>query len=145
MKIFPLVILLSVLAACSNQPRNVSSSISPSGEVSAITKSLISTDEFIELPFWKELVGKGSSGLSAEEIAQAKAAVYRFYQHVSIRDGYYVCDLSSASEIKVSEEVFNDFTNNLKEINAFIKERRQNGVQIDLPEVTEEYLNSLLD
>lgn len=145
MKRLPVVILLSLFAACSNQPRNVSSIDSTTGDVYAITKSLSSSDELIDLPFWKTLTEKGSSGLSAEEIAKAKAAVYRFYQHVSIRNGYYSCDLSSASEIHVSEEVFNDLMNNLEEINRLVKERRDKGMEIELPDVTEDYLNSLLE
>ena len=145
MKLFPVSVLLFAVISCTYHAGNTSSEIPKSDKASEITKSIISENSIIDLPFWKILIQKGNQAVSVEELAQAKAALYRFYQHVKVQDNYYTCDLYSASDINVSEEIFNDLMNNLKEINAFVKEIREEGKEIVLPEFTEDYLNSLLN
>ena len=142
-KLFPLVFCLLVFS-CTNQTK--SSNANRSIDQSGITKGIsIPEDMLIDLPFWDELTKQGSqANITQEQLALAKVAIYRFYQHVSIQDGYYVCDLASPSDIHVSGEIYDDLMNNLTEINALVKERRDKGVHIDLPEVTDDYLDSLL-
>ena len=74
----------------------------------------------------------------------AKAAVYRFFQHVKLLDGIYVCDITSASEIDLSPDIFDDLINNLEDINQVIRYNKEKGLPLEVPDVTEEYLNSLL-
>lgn len=73
-----------------------------------------------------------------------KAAVYRFYKHVSVKDSLYILDIQDASEINISTRVFTALAENLKEMNDFIKLAKEKGENIDLFIPDEEYLNSLL-
>lgn len=106
-------------------------------------ESIISSDEWIEFSSTDSLI-KETESLSPEEAAQMKAALFRFYSHVKLEDGVYQCNLSSGKEINISEELFNVLLANLQETNSQIKEFRDKGVSVFLPEVTEDYLNSLL-
>lgn len=84
-----------------------------------------------------------SSDLEAR-LVLARAAIYRFYNHVKLLDGYYVCSLKSPEEINVSQSVFNSLRKNLDEMNSYIRSVRDSGDSITVPDVDEAYLNSLL-
>ena len=73
-----------------------------------------------------------------------KAAVYRFYKHVSVKDGYYVCGIKDGSEINVSQSVFVTLLENLNKMNRMIKEAKDRGEAIEVQVPDEEYMNSLL-
>ena len=79
-----------------------------------------------------------------DEVAQMKAATYRFYRHVRQANGIYVCALSSGEEINVSDRVFETLNKNLKELNLEIARTHKVGKSITTPEVDEDYLQSLL-
>lgn len=78
-------------------------------------------------------------------LAQTKAAIYRFFSHVTVVDNQYVCDLTSAEQINVSKAMYNKMMNNLKETNANIRESEAQGHRVELGPLGEEYLNSLLE
>ncbi len=82
--------------------------------------------------------------IKEEDMAQVKAAIYRFYKHVSIKDGYYVCDLTDGSAINVSQDIYLAFMDNLREMNDYIKSEREQGRDVVLSVPDEKYLNSLL-
>ena len=79
-----------------------------------------------------------------DKIAQMKAAIYRFYSHVKLVDGLYVCSLTDAAEINVSTKVYDELNKNLNDINKTISEAKKNGQNIVVPEVNDKYLKSLL-
>ena len=84
------------------------------------------------------------SNITEDDNAKMKAAVYRFYKHVSVKDSLYILDIQDASEINISTRVFTALAKNLKEMNDFIKLAKEKGENIDLFIPDEEYLNSLL-
>lgn len=84
--------------------------------------------------------------VSSDDIIQIKLALYHFYQHVRLEeDGYYYCELSSGKEIGVSEGFFNELMLRLDDVNKQIKAYREQGIEVDVPDISEEYLSSLLE
>lgn len=79
------------------------------------------------------------------QIEKAKAAVYRFYSHVTVENRQYVCDIESGKQINMSEATFSALLNNLNNMNSAIKEISERGDSIFIQPITEEYLNSLLE
>ena len=84
------------------------------------------------------------SSLNEEDMAKMKVAVYRFYKHVSVKDGYYVCGIKEGTEINISQLVFKTLLENLNEMNRIIKGAKDRGEAIEVKIPDEEYLNSLL-
>ena len=78
-------------------------------------------------------------------MAQLKAAIYRFYKHVSVMDGYYSCDITDGSDINISQEIYSALMNNLQEMNGYIKTEREQGRDVVMSVPDEKYLNSLLE
>ena len=72
-------------------------------------------------------------------------ALYRFYSHVKVVDDAYVCDLTNAQEIQVSERVFRSLSENLQKTNLQIQRLKEQGKKVTISEITPEYLNSLLE
>lgn len=85
-----------------------------------------------------------SDNLDEDELAQAKAAIYRFYTHVKVENGYYVCTIKDAKEINVSQKTFVGLLEGINILNEGIDKARQDGLPVELREPSEEYLNSLL-
>ena len=81
----------------------------------------------------------------AEDSAQMFVALYRFYSHVKVVDDAYVCDLTNAQEIQVSERVFRSLSENLQKTNLQIQRLKEQGKKVTISEITPEYLNSLLE
>lgn len=82
--------------------------------------------------------------VNQEQVAQMKAAIYRFYSSVHLEDGYYISELKSANDINVSVEVYSALLDNLNQMNAVIKEAKEKGANLDVQLVDSKYLNSLL-
>lgn len=85
-----------------------------------------------------------SGTLNEDELAQAKAAIFRFYSHVTIEDGYYICTIKSAEGINVSQKTFDELLNGLRILNKGVEKAKQDGLPVKLREPSKEYLNSLL-
>ena len=110
----------------------------------SIIRQLVSQNVHIDFDI-KELSNRVMANeIGAEEMAKARVAIHRFYSHVSIVDGRYVCSLKSASEINISERVFDGMLDNLNELNEFADKCRKKGEKYTMGQITEDYLNSLL-
>lgn len=92
-----------------------------------------------------EATGSRVSAENQEEVVKMKAALYRFFSRVKVENGQYVTDLASPEEINVSRGLYDALMNNLTEMNEFLAKAKENGEEAQIGEVTEEYLNSLLD
>lgn len=86
-----------------------------------------------------------SGTISGDDMAKAKAAIYRFYKNVSIVDGYLICSIRSGADINVSDSVFTALSENLNDMNSYIKEAKAKGETVNMFEPDENYLNSLLE
>ena len=73
-----------------------------------------------------------------------KAVLYRFYSHVKTIDGKNICSLKDAREINVSENLFSILQKNLKAGNDWVERCKEEGKEVVVMEITDEYLNSLL-
>lgn len=120
-----------------------------------LAKTIVENNDFIDVDvaavvkaLQDQSLKKRSSMLSDEyEVSSAKlrAAIYRFYSRVKIEDSHYVTDLQSPDEINVSERVYKALIDNLNEMNEFLAKIKAEGSEVYVPEITEEYLQSLLE
>jgi len=111
-----------------------------------LRQQYVKTNKFLDVDMTKFLPGtQTQSPATAEDSAQMFVALYRFYSHVKVVDDAYVCDLTNAQEIQVSESVFKSLSENLQKTNLQIRQLKEQGRKVTISEVTPEYLNSLLE
>lgn len=82
--------------------------------------------------------------LSQEELGLLKAAAYRFYQHVRLENNQYRVDLKDPKVLHISEPVIKAYEQAISSTNHFADSMAKTGQAIQLPPVSEEYLNNLL-
>ena len=140
------VVLL--LAGCRSEANNVLDSVRDTEVPKELVKKYVDDNAYIDLDvdaLVKSVVSQHTgSSVNEEDMAKMKAAVYRFYKHVTAKDGYYVCGIKAGAEINVSQSVFRTLLENLNEINRMIKGAKDRGEAIDVQIPDEEYLNSFL-
>ena len=140
------VVLL--LTGCRSGANNVLDSVRDTEVPKELVKRYVDDNTYIDLDvaaLVKGIVNQDTGfSVNQEDMAKMKAAVYRFYRHVSVKDGYYVCGIKEGSEINVSQSVFRTLLENLNEMNRMIKEAKDRGEAIEVQVPDEEYMNSLL-
>lgn len=117
-------------------------------KASSLTKEYLADNRFIDLNMDqvnREINDQSKNKYQKPELAKAKAAIYRFYKNVSIKDGHYVHHLKSGKELNISEELFLLFSNNIKQMNRSIDSLRAKDIVVELPAADAKYLNSLLN
>lgn len=137
-----------VMVGCNNESTTGLDNVKDSEAPAELVRSYIEKDTYIDLDV-KALAKNMStpatrSSVSEEEASKMKAAVYRFYRHVTIEDDYYRCNLEGASDINVSQSVFDALKSNLESMNESIKKVRDEGGKIELAVPDSAYLESLL-
>ena len=119
-----------------------------------LRQQYVKTNKFLDVDMSKFLPGtQTQASVTAEDSAQMFVALYRFYSHVKVVDDAYVCDLTNAQEIQVSERVFRSLSENqkqdLEDIKGLIvtshRYLKEQGKKVTISEITPEYLNSLLE
>lgn len=142
------LVVVLLLAGCRSEANNVLDSVIEADAPKELVKKYVDDNTYIDIDvdaLVRGIITPDSriSG-SEEDLARMKAAVYRFYRHVSVKEGYYVCDIKGGSEINVSQEVFSALLGNLNDMNRMIREAKDRGEKIDIPVPDEDYLNTLL-
>lgn len=147
-----LIWFLLLTGACSNK-----SEMSPEkGEMARIeapagaVRTYVETDAYLDFDVQALVYGAINPSsrtveVTPDDVAKSKAAVYRFYKHVTVKDGLLQCSLKNGAEINVSDRVFKAFMDNLNEMNEQMQALYDKGDTVDISDPTEEYLNSLLD
>ena len=111
-----------------------------------LRQQYVKTNKFLDVDMSKFLPGtQTQASVTAEDSAQMFVALYCFYSHVKVVDDAYVCDLTNAQEIQVSERVFRSLSENLQKTNLQIQRLKEQGKKVTISEITPEYLNSLLE
>lgn len=114
----------------------------------ATVKKYVNENTYIDLDVYqlvKDVASpKTRASVNIDQIAQMKAAIYRFYSHVQVVNGFYKCNLKAASDINVSEGIYTALLNNLNDMNKNIQKAIDKGISFNVQEADEEYLNSLL-
>ena len=142
------LVIVLLLAGCISEATNVLDSVRDMDVPEELVKKYVEDNTYIDLDV--DALVKGvvtpdlGSSVNEEDMAKMKAAVYRFYKHVSVKDGYYVCGIKDGSEINVSQSVFGTLLENLNEMNRMIREAKDRGEAIDVQIPDEEYMNFLL-
>lgn len=141
---FILICLLGIFSCKENVKQN-----SNSGDSTTKVEVISENDRdslFIDISLKDVATGisKTRSSVSDDLMKLCRIANYRFYSHVKIVDGYYVCNLKNGAEINVSETLFSEMSEAMRKLNSQIKEQRSKNNDVVLPEITDEYLNSLL-
>lgn len=83
--------------------------------------------------------------LTPEDQAVVFAALNRFYSHVKTVDGLWTVDVTSGEQIGMAEDLFQFFLDDVNKNMETVKQLRAEGKEVDVPEITEEYLKSLLN
>lgn len=117
-----------------------------------LTKQLVENDSYIDIDLFDlsdEIVKsiETSRALSTEkldDIAKAKAAIYRFYSHITTTDNGYILDKCTAKDLNLSENLFATLKQNIEEMNQGIVQAQKEGKEIIIAPITQDYLNSLL-
>ena len=139
---------MTLIGCQNNATNNLIENPNEINEANTKVKDYVDNNTYIDVDV-QALVKKTTaqdfrSNITEDDNAKMKAAVYRFYKHVSVKDSLYILDIQDASEINISTRVFTALAKNLKEMNDFIKLAKEKGENIDLFIPDEEYLNSLL-
>lgn len=139
--------VLMVVSGCSSNGAKTTV-VSEDNTSTTSVKEYVENNVFIDVDV-KELVNTLSnpeinSSVNEVDLAKMKAAVYRFYSNVKIKDGYYVCNVPDGAAINISEAVFTALKENLDEMNSALKEAKENGHEVKISEPDSVYLNSLL-
>ncbi len=79
--------------------------------------------------------------LSNDDAKKAKAAVYRVYSNLELKDNQYLFKVKNAEELHLSERVFDRFVKDIEEMNSNV--RKENDME-KLEPISREYLSSLL-
>lgn len=113
-----------------------------------MAKAYVDNNDYIDVDLYgmsknNATVGSRSS-TNPDDLAKARAAVYRFYSHVTIDNGKLTCDLKNGADINISQDTYMTLLENLNDMNRSIEEARQRGDSIVIPPVDQEYLDSLL-
>ncbi len=141
------VLVVPVLTGCAGRSGGEAAGNEPADGVRFETaREWVENDVFIDFDDAEISLALMDSTANKEDLAQAKAAVYRFYKHVTLsEDSLLQCTLKNGAEINVSDRVFKAFMENINEMNERIKSSRAEGVTVLMAEPTEEYLRSLLE
>ena len=142
------IVIMTLIGCQNNATNNLIENPNEINEANTKVKDYVDNNTYIDVDV-QALVKKTTaqdyrSNITEDDNAKMKAAVYRFYKHVSVKDSLYILDIQDASEINISTRVFTALAKNLKEMNDFIKLAKEKGENIDLFIPDEEYLNSLL-
>lgn len=141
--------IITTICSCQSELDNTIQNVSTIQTETNAVKKYVDENTFIDLDVTalaKEIASPDTrTAVDLDKVAQMKAAIYRFYSHVELEEGVYVCHLSAASDINVSESVYQALLENLNAMNSSIQKAKEAGQEINLPEVNEAYLNSLLE
>lgn len=149
MSLFLSGILAIILSSCGSDTKDAAllqKVVAVPTEPSAVEK-IVKSNSFIDIDIndVAKQLATGTRAVNTNDLAMTKAAVYRFYSHVRLNaDHQYECTLTSAKDINVSQNVFDVLSKNLDDMNKFIKESSKSGQSVEVPKITEDYLNSLL-
>lgn len=142
--IFYLCSLFLVLG-CSERTNKEARSIDDSELISA--KALVENNDYIDVDKdalnFSEMIGNDDA--ASVEGNKIKAAYYRFFQHVKLEDGRYVCDVEDAKDLNISPRLFNALLKEIEQVNVEIENAEKENIPITIPELNEEYLQSLLE
>lgn len=141
--------LTTIICSCQSELNDAVQDVSSIETPTNAVKKYVDENTYIDLDvvsLAKEIASPSTRAtIDLDKVARMKAAIYRFYSNVELIDGLYNCKLTSASEINVSLDVYTALLNNLNEINLAIQKTKEKGHFINVPDVNEEYLNSLLE
>lgn len=79
--------------------------------------------------------------LSNDDAKIAKAAIYRVYSNLELKDNQYLFRVKDAEKLHLSERVFDKYVKDIEEMNAHV---RKEDEMKKLEPISSEYLNSLL-
>ena len=108
-----------------------------------LRQQYVKTNKFLDVDMSKFLPGtQTQASVTAEDSAQMFVALYCFYSHVKVVDDAYVCDLTNAQEIQVSERVFRSLSENLQKTNLQIQRLKEQGKKVTISEITHLFILS---
>lgn len=79
-------------------------------------------------------------------LCQYKTACYRFYKAVTIdENGIATCKAKKGADLNMSEALFDDYMNDMENLNEMIREDLEKGIKGERPPLNDAYFERLLD
>ncbi|HTM98975.1 MAG TPA: hypothetical protein VL088_09545 [Pedobacter sp.] len=151
LSILTIALIATLLLSCDKSPEKITAAnlqkittINTNG----LTKQYVLENRFIDVDLDivnKEINDRTKNKYQKPELAKAKAAIYRFYKNVSIKDGHYIQTIKSAKELNISDKLFLLFSTNIQKMNKSLDSLRAKKVEVEMPPADEKYFNSLLN
>lgn len=142
--VFYLCCLSVFILSCNEQTNKNGNYIEPVEPT--LVKTLVQNNDYIDVDKVALSIKEKESGNdNSVDNAKVRAAYYRFFHHIKLVDGRFVCDITDAKEINVSPRLFNAMLKEIEEINIAIEDAKKQNIPITIPELDEEYLQSLLE
>lgn len=140
-----LIAFFPLMLACSGNGNSGNESAKVDEPTDA--RSYVDSNSYIDVDIEELAKAQATSGpdsIDKSDIAKAKAAIYRFYKNVDMKDGKYSCSASKGSDINVSDKVFGALLNNLNDMNRWLEEAKERGDSVITFTPDSAYLESLL-
>jgi len=151
LSILTIALIATLLLSCDKSPEKITAAnlqkiatINTNG----LTKQYVLENRFIDVDLDivnKEINDRTKNKYQKPELAKAKAAIYRFYKNVSIKDGHYIQTIKSAKELNISDKLFLLFSTNIQKMNKSLDSLRAKKVEVEMPPADEKYFSSLLN
>lgn len=144
-----MAIIIPLIVGCSSDTDNLLNHVQEIKTSKELVNDYVKNNTYIDIDvdaLVHGIVNPKSRAINTEEdMAKMKAAVYRFYENVSVENGYYKCNIPNGSAINISQEVYSALLDNLNLMNEVVKKSRDKGEKVDIQVPDQEYLNSLLE
>ena len=125
-----------------NINRNIETAIAVQSSVNA--KTFVNSEEKLHVQI-DQSNPQFLKNLSDTDVAKLKAALYKFYSTVHLKDEHYYTQLKSGAEINISEDLYKLFKNNLEDMNQNIDNLKDRNEMVKIQKITPKYLESLLN
>lgn len=132
-------------------PKNNNATIMPEviipPEAKAKARKYVADSTYIDLDLkalTPRIIENGVLSLGEDTVAMLLAATYRFQSHLKVNEGLYVLKVASGEEIQLSERLFEAMKDDIAQANKQISEWKEKGEDVNLSEISADYLESLL-
>ena len=84
--------------------------------------------------------------MTAQTKAKWAAAIFRYFSVTELNGGEYKCKARTGGELRMSEKVFKMLDDNLKELNKWTKEMKENNMpEPEVTPISKEYLETMYE
>lgn len=109
-------------------------------------REMIEKNTFLDMPADILKPKTRSAAVSRMTSPTFRAACYRFYKAVTIdENGIATCKAKKGADLNMSEALFDDYMNDMENLNEMIREDLEKGIKGERPPLNDAYFERLLD